>query len=1677
MKYIKKMLFILICMQLITVPVSAEAVETEEQLFSNSFEAMEPFYLDADGKARQSGEDIHGILGMNISVDGTTSTKLEGAVKDYAYTGERSLLVSAENGGGVYSDCVILPDVLYAFGATTKPYDGFSGSLKLIDLENSQYVKIYNENLTSYHDLSLDEENGGVVILNENADWITTERILFTNSSQNISPKLSWVSNETSTFKYYMDSMYLKRVFNEIDGKDTISLSYGQSAVENYKPLLSDDSHIDLIQGISWEIDGGNSFVTINDNGVLSVSADSPAQVVNLKLTITTFAGEEVLYKEVKIEREKNDYDISYYDFEIDNPVYKESGHFTEVEPGAQNLTFINQYGTKIRWVSPNQSHGSQFYGLTTDDAVSGSKSASVSFGGWGGGLGVKNTLEAGTIYYFSSYIKGDSTSSVSSRSLAFLPMFSGTGTMNGTQLFVYNPSTTEFVDQSKVNCSNTTTTTPSEMLTTVTSSDTEWQKFERVFYVTDNPEEHLGLGFPNYSTTGMKCYVDDIYTGKMFRGIDGADTITVTENNTQSTFSIDCATDGYDSIMKSVTWEIEGNPNGFSIEDGVLTISDKVRTRDIVISAEIETEVGTETVTKTVSIVNDSNAVATAVNTKVFSTDFEIENPEYEYKTSGETTYLYSISGLSLYMTKRGVGSTAGNNYFQELTTDAAHSGAKSIPSLQNKLGGYYPVATYQPKTLYVYSMWANPMADTADVKMRLTDLSETNGDRGITLYSYAPDLSETEYGYLWNGNVGATGWDLKAENAGKWEKVERVFYSDTDSPIQRFITMSVPSGNPKYGIEPYKYYMDDLYIGRVFTGIAGDSHIDIPNDSYLSRKYDVLCYNDSYKALVTEKQWKVYSETDDVTIDSSGNLIVPSTAPQQTVTIELTVKTTVGEEVFYKDVELIKKENADILCRDLYGKEINFTESDFTVEIHVTNHNDELLNYYDIVALYDEATNSLKEILAYVPQQCDANSEKTTTHTINISDLTEDCYVKVMVWDENMSVINEYKLLGKPVRDTFYVAKNGSDENDGSEDAPFLTLDRAKQEVATLKRNGAIKSGGITINIKEGTYYLSDSFELTEEHSGEENAPIVWQSYGNDNVVISGGIQLNSEDFTKVPTDSAVLEKIYETTARDKIYKIDLSAYGITDIPEVPHYGRFQTTPERYSENFTSVTGSAYELFLDSNPLTVASWPNNGEYAYFDYADVVNPDTCTSTENLQFRYENDRISNWLNVPEAKIYGFWGVEWADWSVNLVSYEDGVVGINSEATYLSSTHNDRRFRAYNLIQELDTDGEYYIDRGSNTLYYCSDTDMTGKNLSLSLTDTSLFNISGSNIIVRGLKFGETRGSAVTISGSDNLVEKCEMSGMPGRAVSISGFRNGIKSCYIHDVNNGVSLSGGDRNTLTPGENYVENCVITRYDRLTKPLTNAVTINGVGNIVSHNEIFDAEQVAIEIYGNNHLVEYNDIHDVCLVADDVGFIYAGQDTTYRGNRILNNYLHDSGARNNDNGTEEVTAIYFDDQMSNGIVKGNVIENIVWRGITIGGGRNHIIEDNEFINVGRYVTIANRNAGVDYGSLASSDSRLNLVKKLNAVPYQSTVWYNYYPELYNILDYEQEDLGAPRYITVKNNKYMGVTDTGITTPSNYDVWEYGVYENNQEITERTVDTSNMGLSQPSEVKNWNE
>ena len=151
---------------------------------------------------------------------------------------------------------------------------------------------------------------------------------------------------------------------------------------------------------------------------------------------------------------------------------------------------------------------------------------------------------------------------------------------------------------------------------------------------------------------------------------------------------------------------------------------------------------------------------------------------------------------------------------------------------------------------------------------------------------------------------------------------------------------------------------------------------------------------------------------------------------------------------------------------------------------------------------------------------------------------------------------------------------AKNGGD---GSKAAPFCSLEDAKKLIRDSVASGLY--GEVSVVLCGGEY---PPITFTKEDSGREDCRVVYRSLDGENAVISGGIRLNYADFTSI--DSAEANKLYDKSAADKIVKIDLKKYGITQAD-------LGTSTSVRAEK----EGISPELYINGKRMTVARFPNS--------------------------------------------------------------------------------------------------------------------------------------------------------------------------------------------------------------------------------------------------------------------------------------------------------------------------------------------------------------------------------------------------------------------------------------------------------------------------------------------------
>ncbi len=623
-------------------------------------------------------------------------------------------------------------------------------------------------------------------------------------------------------------------------------------------------------------------------------------------------------------------------------------------------------------------------------------------------------------------------------------------------------------------------------------------------------------------------------------------------------------------------------------------------------------------------------------------------------------------------------------------------------------------------------------------------------------------------------------------------------------------------------------------------------------------------------------------------------------------------------------------------------------------------------------------------------------------------------------------MARVIGFALVAAVVRADLHVSPTGSDAAEGTEARPFASLERARDAVRGLKRDGKLPKSGLTVWLHGGDHLRTDALELTEADSGSAGAPIVWQAYRGERTRLLGGRKLTG--FVPV-TDAAVRSRL-DAAARDQVVVLDLRALGIQDFGEMRSRGFGRPT-----------TPAHCELFFGGRPMTLARWPDEGAWeklAGFPAGSGKNDDHGGDIGDLPggFLYAGERPRRWKDTSDVWVHGYWAWDWANSYERVAELDLDRHFIRTAAPHgLYGFRKGQRFHFLNVLEELDRPGEWYLDRKAGALYFWPPSPVGASETVLSLLDRPFFKLAGaSHVTLRGLVLEASRGNGIEIrGGSGARVVSCVLRNLGDLGVVVEGGKDhGVVACDIFDTGDGgVSLTGGDRQTLEPGGHFVENCHLQRQARWSKCYAPAIAMTGVGLRASHNLIHDHPHCAILFWGNDHLIEANDIHHIALETGDVGAIYTGRDYSFRGNRIMGNFIHETGGVGMGS-----MGVYMDDCVSGTEVIGNVFHKVHWATF-IGGGRDHRVENNLFVDCDPAVRADGR--GLDKSPVWHDMVHDFMRKQLAAVP--AALYRERYPAMKSLDAF----YGAPGGPAVTGPGFKGVPPDGNVVARNVAVGKW--------------------------------
>ena len=424
---------------------------------------------------------------------------------------------------------------------------------------------------------------------------------------------------------------------------------------------------------------------------------------------------------------------------------------------------------------------------------------------------------------------------------------------------------------------------------------------------------------------------------------------------------------------------------------------------------------------------------------------------------------------------------------------------------------------------------------------------------------------------------------------------------------------------------------------------------------------------------------------------------------------------------------------------------------------------------------------------------------------------------------------------------------------------------------------------------------------------------------------------------------------------------------------------------------------------------PMQSARWPNEG---FVEFDKVIDSGASGVTHWVSrtvyrpgsFQFPGERAKQWDFSRGVWLHGFWCYEWSDEVLKAASYDpaSGELRLAAKHAYGigSPWRKDSKhpFYALHVFEELDQPGEYYLDRQNNRLYFWPPGDVAKTPVRLTLCRQPLIRADGAAYLtVRDLTIENGRDAGLVMNNCRHCrVENCLVRNMGRSGISLSGSHMAAVRCEVTQVgSSGISIHGGDRKTLTPGECSIENCHVHHVGRLDWEGGRCAILGGCGNRVANNLFHHGPTGAVAYGGNEHVLELNEVHSMCLHYADVGVFYTGRDWASQGNVVRWNYIHDVPVK----GGSGSQAIYLDDCDSGETVVGNIVYRCGNRGVLLGGGRDNTFRGNIFIDqpIGIHV-----DARGPRGIVFDRPDSWNLLAKCEEFGYQSPLWKERYPRL---------------------------------------------------------------------------
>ena len=486
-------------------------------------------------------------------------------------------------------------------------------------------------------------------------------------------------------------------------------------------------------------------------------------------------------------------------------------------------------------------------------------------------------------------------------------------------------------------------------------------------------------------------------------------------------------------------------------------------------------------------------------------------------------------------------------------------------------------------------------------------------------------------------------------------------------------------------------------------------------------------------------------------------------------------------------------------------------------------------------------------------------------------------------------------------------YVSPNGNDENDGTQNNPFKTIERAKQEV---EKQAPDMKGDIVVNILPGNYSIDETLVFDTKSSGRNGYNVIYKGVGNGPVVVNGGTKITG--WADADGDG-----IWSAPANVE----DTRTLYINDYPAQRAVSKYLYTAD---ENYTDgVDAENYPHFMEQSDGFKMSKENF-------FANFKNPAELELVWPLEWTHQRTPVEDIVDDPEDNSKLIFKMKQPAWDIALTKENDSTNPLN----YDRVIPPDKCFYIENAIELLDEPGEFYFDKSNKTIYYLpyeqedlkmADTYVGTTDLLVKLqgngSDDKIENVIFDNIEFKYGSWNDATYNGVVVTQTDHLAVKVYgpvgKGGLSLPAQFTVEFANNIQilNCkFIALGSSAIKAENGVSNSLIQG-NIIKDVsgtgiMIDSYEHtevLDEGKERCDNVKVINNAIHRAASEYMGMPAISMYlPSNSTVAHNDIKRTPYSGIVLGWGWGGYDClSAKNNVVLNNkiedvtnYLHDGG-----------------------------------------------------------------------------------------------------------------------------------------------------------------------------------